>query len=128
MGAAGIVVFLVTGQYMHHVLDHLRDMADGPRMLYRSAHIYLLLISLTNLALGNYLMPQTSQIRRIAQYITSIALILTPFVIVFGFFFESNLTNLGRPYTNIGLYGMFAVGVILILLKIGVRRKMSHKN
>src|ERR1043165_8916326 len=34
-GLVMLVVFLLTGQYMDRVHEHLRNMADGPRMLYR---------------------------------------------------------------------------------------------
>ena len=54
VGLAGVVLFLGTGQYMDRVHDHLRGMEDVRRMLFRSAHIYLLWSSLLNLALGLY--------------------------------------------------------------------------
>lgn len=54
VGALGVVAFLLTGQYMDRWLGHLAGMADLPRMLYRSAHIYLLFAALLNLLLGLY--------------------------------------------------------------------------
>lgn len=52
IGVGGMCVFALTGQYMDRVLDHLVGMSDGPRMLYRSAHIYILLASMMNLIYG----------------------------------------------------------------------------
>jgi len=43
VGLGGVVAFLLTGQYMDRVHDHLRDMDPTPRLLFRSTHIYLLL-------------------------------------------------------------------------------------
>ena len=51
LGITGTLLFILTGQYMDKVHNHLQKMADGPRMLYRSAHIYLLLAAVVNLAL-----------------------------------------------------------------------------
>ena len=44
-GLLGVLAFLATGQYH----EHLRGMDDAQRLLFRSAHIYLLLASLLNL-------------------------------------------------------------------------------
>ena len=45
-GILGLLLFVLQGQYMDHVHDHLAGMEDGPRMMFRSSHIYLLLASL----------------------------------------------------------------------------------
>lgn len=55
VGVVGMLAFVCTGQYMHIFHNHLEGMADAPRMLYRSAHIYLLLSSIINLAAGVYI-------------------------------------------------------------------------
>jgi hypothetical protein len=49
-----VIVFLLTGQYMDHFHQHLQSMPDGPRMLYRSRHIYILLSGLIHLGIGAY--------------------------------------------------------------------------
>ena len=63
-GLAIIVVFLLTGQYMDRRLDHLMYLADGPRMLFRTRHIYILMAGLLNLSLGSYFSyrPETSEV------------------------------------------------------------------
>ena len=53
-GFVVIIIFLLTGQYMDKFLQHLEGMADGPRMMYRTRHIYILLSGLLNLAIGTY--------------------------------------------------------------------------
>ncbi len=63
-GIAALFVFILSGQYMDKVYGHLRGMADAPRMLFRSRHIYILFASLLNLSLGTYLKPQQRDWRR----------------------------------------------------------------
>ena len=53
-GVLVIIVFVLTGQYMDRYHEHLRGMADGPRMLFRSRHIFILLSGLLHLGLGAY--------------------------------------------------------------------------
>ena len=53
-GFVGIILFLIQGQYMDINYNHLKGMEDGPRMLFRSAHIYFLLASIINLCIGIY--------------------------------------------------------------------------
>jgi hypothetical protein len=61
IGLAGLLIFLGTGQYMDISLGHLRGMADAPRALYRSGHIYILLCSLMHLLLGAYAAPEPAR-------------------------------------------------------------------
>ncbi|HUF30650.1 MAG TPA: hypothetical protein VMM77_08270, partial [Gemmatimonadaceae bacterium] len=55
VGMLALLVFILTGQYMDRVHEHLTGRPDGPRLLYRSAHIDLLFAALLNLLLGAYL-------------------------------------------------------------------------
>ena len=48
-GAAVVVAFLLTGQYMDKYLNHLAGAPDGLRMLYRTRHIFILMAGLLNL-------------------------------------------------------------------------------
>jgi hypothetical protein len=47
-----VIIFLLTGQYMDKYLQHLHGMPDGPRMLYRTRHIFILLAGLLHMALA----------------------------------------------------------------------------
>lgn len=53
-GVFVVVAFLLTGQYMDKYHNHLVGVPDGPRLLYRTRHIFILLASLLNLGLGAY--------------------------------------------------------------------------
>lgn len=53
-GLVVLVVFLLTGQYMDRFHEHLRYTPDGPRMLYRTRHIFILLSGLLHVGIGSY--------------------------------------------------------------------------
>lgn len=104
IGSLGLAAFLLTGQYMHHYLDHLRGMPDGPRLLYRSSHIYLLWSSLLNLVLGCYVECSAIRAVRRAQSLASLALAAGPALLVASFFAESDAGTLQRPLARIAIY------------------------
>lgn len=98
IGLTGVVLFLLSGQYMQHILGPLSNMETGPRMLYRSAHIYLLWASLLNLMLGCYFVPFSAGWRRALQAIGSLGMAVAPALICMAFYYEPKLHNLDRPY------------------------------
>src|SRR4030095_9934829 len=90
-GISLFVVFVLTGQYMDKFLNHLHGMADGPRLLYRSRHIYILLAALINIGLGTYLSYQTELWRRVLQIVGSFFVVLASAVAIVAFFYEPRL-------------------------------------
>ena len=118
VGVAGLIVFALQGQYMDRVHDHLANMADAPRMLYRSSHIYFLLVSVLNIVLGVYLKDGAQVVRPAVQWVVSGVVLLAPVVLLAGFFLEPGMAELMRPYTRPALYALFGTGVILSLLEI----------
>lgn len=103
-GFTFLVGFVLTGQYMHRVHAHLQGMPDGPRLLYRSAHIYLLFSALLNLLLGAYVQLAVDRLRRALQLAGSIALMATPVLFTLAFFREPTLTGLMRPWARPAIY------------------------
>jgi hypothetical protein len=112
VGIAGIVVFVLTGQYMAIFLHGLGDLPDGPRLLYRTSHLYLMWSSLVNLLVGVYFVTATAKSARIMQGIASALLLAGPPLILTGFFLESPTNNLARPFCGWANYFALA-GVIL---------------
>jgi hypothetical protein len=114
VGVAGIAGFLLTGQYMDKVHDHLRGMEDAQRLLFRSTHIYLLLGSLVNLALGLYSRPGAGW-RHWMRLVGSLLVVTAPFVQAIAFFTEPWLSGLQRPYTGPAIYACYG-GMLLHLV------------
>ncbi len=97
IGIAGVIAFVLTGQYMRRAID-MAGMGDLPRMLYRSAHIYLLLASLLNLMLGFYLREARGGWRSWVRRIGSVPILLAPPVFLMAFANEPQLASFSRPY------------------------------
>ena len=112
MGALGLVAFVLSGQYMHWVHDHLQGMPDGPRLLYRSAHIYLLWAALLNMVLGSFVEFGESRLLRRLQGLASLAVALTPALMCLSFLAESNAAALARPIAGSGIF--LALGGVLL--------------
>lgn len=120
IGLAGVVAFLLTGQYMHWAHAHLQGMADGPRLIYRSSHIYLLWAALLNLVLGCYIHSYSRAAAKVVQAVGSIAVILGPFLLCWSFFFETYNEELLRPLGRWAIYlalGGTALHVVASLLQ-----------
>lgn len=112
VGIAGLTAFVLTGQYMDRWLSHLDGMADGPRALYRSAHIYILFSALLNLLLGTYVMPVRGRFVRGLQYLGSALLLATPVLLLYGFIVETPQGAIERPMIREGIY--WALGGVLM--------------
>ena len=126
-GAAGVILFLVTGQFMDRELDHLRGMADGLRALYRSAHIYILFSALLNLALGAYLGLARSRPGVIVQTCASALVVVALALFAYGFFMETPAGTIERPMIRLGIVLSFW-GVVLHGIASYADRSMDTTN
>jgi hypothetical protein len=107
-GLVVLVIFVLTGQYMHIYHNHLRDMPDGLRMLFRSRHIYILLAGLINIGIGAYFINRMSRWGEILQRIGSTLILVATILLIAAFFYETNLVGLQSPITHWGIYSLFA--------------------
>ena len=111
-GLAMLVAFLLTGQYMDRVHEHLRNMADGPRMLYRTRHIFILFSGLLHLGIGTYFRYRLEAQRRILQIVGSLLATIASVLFIMAFFYEPHLTHLYAPLSKAGVI-MIAIGALL---------------
>ena len=110
-----VITFLLTGQYMDRVHNHLQGMSDGPRMLYRTRHIYILLSGLLHLGIGSYFSYRPDRAGRILQLLGSLLITAAPIFFIIGFFQEPYLTGLYVPLSKQGII-LIAIGTLLHLL------------
>ncbi len=99
MGALGCVAFALTGQFMKWHFPEVYGANDAARMLYRSAHIYILLTGIAQLLLGIYWRSAPRGWRHLAQRVGSCLLLPTPALVTIAFGVEPGLENLSRPLT-----------------------------
>ena len=102
-GGVVILIFILTGQYMDKFLHHLVGMPDGPRMLYRTRHIYILLSGLLNLGIGTYFTYGWTRLRRALQFLGSALIVAATALFITGFFWEARLTGLETPWSGQGI-------------------------
>ena len=112
IGLGGLVVFLWTGIYMIAGFPGLYGDNEAIRYMYRANHVYLLMSSLINIALGVYWTELRAGWRGKAALVGSVLLWLAPFVLLWAFFFEAPRGIPERYVTALGtqmlLFGVWA--------------------
>ena len=114
-GVFVVIAFLLTGQYMDKYYNHMVGVADAPRLLYRTRHIFILMAGLVNLMIGTYFTLRIEVWRRAIQLLGSLLIFTASFLFVVAFFYEPNLSNLRTPLSHWGMYAITA-GVVLHLI------------
>ena len=120
-GISVVVVFLLTGQYMDIYLGHLQGMPDGPRMLYRSRHIYILLAGLLNIGIGAYFSYHQERWRRVLQLVGSGLIVIATCLFIAAFFYEPRLSGLVSSISQPSMF-LISFGTLFHLFS-GLRRK-----
>ena len=123
LGFSLLVIFLLTGQYMDRFYDHLRGMPDGPRMLFRSRHIYILFSGLLHLTIGNYFTYRLDTLRRTLQLLGSLLITVASVLFIMAFFQEPHLTNLYTPLSRKGIFISVAGVALHLLSSLGARNQ-----
>jgi len=114
-GLVLLVAFVLTGAYMDRFHEHLRNMPDGPRMLYRTRHIFILFSGLLHLGIGSYFTYRHDARRRALQIVGTVLATIAPVLFIIGFFYEPHLTHLYAPLSKAGVI-MIASGALLHVL------------
>lgn len=115
VGALGLLAFVLQGQLMANSLA-VSTLEDGTRMMYRTAHIYLMLASVSNILMALIRRVPASGWQGIVVNLCSLAFLVAPFVFSLSFFVESTDADFERPLAALTLYGMFGAGTLLLLL------------
>ncbi|MEM8485380.1 MAG: hypothetical protein AAF564_07505 [Bacteroidota bacterium] len=115
LGIVMAMVFVATGAYMHFAYNGLDGMEESQKLLFRSAHIYILLSALVNIALGVHYWIYPKKSLRALQRVGSTLVALAPILFMLGFFNEPWLDELQRPFSGPGVYAI-ALGCLLHVL------------
>lgn len=124
LGILGLVVFILTGQYMDRVHDHLRGMPEGPRLFMRSAHLYIMWSSLPNLLLGCHLTWPSQWPARVLQLLSSLPVLASPVLLGLSFFVEPHGPSLMRPMAAWSMI-LAMVGVLGHVLSVVLSHRAS---
>jgi hypothetical protein len=121
-GVAVLVIFLLTGQYMDRYFHHLVGMPDGPRLLYRTRHIFILFSGLLNVGIGTYLVSRTARWRRILQSSGSVLIVLASLLLILAFFYDTTRGDLRAPLSHWGIYAAVAGTLLHLFSGLSERR------
>ena len=110
VGLAGVVVFLGTGVYMRTGFPELYGANEALRYIYRANHVYVLLASLVNLALGAHFAAGRTGWRAAFATGGSILALASPVVLCFAFVVEVPEASPERTVTLLGVLAL-AFGV-----------------
>jgi len=108
--------------------NHLAGMSDGPRLLYRTRHIFILLAGLLNLGLGAYFTYRVETWQRTLQLIGSLLIFTSCFLFIAAFFYEPHLTALHTPLTHWGTYTIAAGAVLHVVSGISHKDQQKSRN
>jgi len=126
VGAAVLVAFLLTGQYMDYLDVRSGSLGETTRVMFRSRHIYVLLAGLVNLGVGAYFVRREAGWRRNLQLAGSLSVLVAPALLLVAFFAEPGGPELPRHFT-LPAVELLTAGTILHALS-GLRRKVVRTN
>jgi len=115
VGVMGLIIFLLTGQYLRRRYPNIDEMADSVRMLLRSRHLYIMLAGALNLGIGLYFTPRPPGWRKAVHLIGSVLILIAPVLLITAFFTEPQFGIRQTPWSHYGLYAIFG-GVVLHLI------------
>ena len=106
---------------MDKFYNHLHGMPDGPRLLYRTRHIFILLSGLLNLGIGAYFTDRIQTWRRTLQLLGSLFIFTASVLFLIAFFYEPHLRDLHTPLSHWGTYTIATGSVLHVIsgLRVG---------
>jgi hypothetical protein len=111
VGFGGVLAFLGTGLYMGTHFPAAYAANEEIRYMYRANHVYLLLASLINLAVGIYWTGLRAGWRGTLASAGTWFLLAAPLVLLYAFFFEAPQGTPERVWTLVGV-AMLLAGVL----------------
>src|SRR5258705_6048652 len=93
-GVLAAIAFLLTGQYMDKYYNHMVGVPDGPRMLYRTRHIFILLTGLLNLVIAAYFTLRSKAWWRTLHVVGSGLVFTAGILFIIAFFYEPGMEHL----------------------------------
>ena len=108
VGIGGVLAFLGTGAWMATHFPAAYSGGETIRYMYRANHVYLLLASLVNLAIGMYRGLSRPGWRGNLALAGSALVLAAPFVLLYAFFVEPAHGVPERPATLIGAVVLLA--------------------
>ncbi|GAB3992590.1 hypothetical protein GCM10028807_25790 [Spirosoma daeguense] len=88
IGIGSILFFIWTGRYLRSTYPDKQTMDMGLRVMLRSRHIFILLVSLIEVGIGVYIEKATTSISLFIQWLATIGLFMAHGLFIYAFFYE----------------------------------------
>jgi len=121
VGTLTLVMFPLAGVYMRFVA-RVPQLADAPRLVFRSRFLFILLLALANLAMSNV------QPRLFAQRLASVIILLAPAPTVAAFFLEPSRGVQSSLLTVTTMRALFVAGLLLAYAHVPRSGKRSERQ
>lgn len=127
VGWLALAAFIATGIYMAATFPAPAQDDMGRRIMYRSAHVYIIFSGLMNLLIGAWWSEAVdSRCRRLRQ-IGSWLILIAPAVFLAAFMFEPPRQWFMRPVSLAGLSGCIAGVILHVRASKGIRRSEAAR-
>jgi hypothetical protein len=113
IGLLSLFLFTWTGKYLRTTYPDKQNLEMGFRVMLRSRHIFILLVSLIEVGIGVYIHQSMNKIFLGIQWLATILLIVSHSLFIYAFFYEVAITNI--PKTPILHYAAYLVLISLML-------------
>src|SRR5262245_18192604 len=111
VGVAGVLAFLGTGAYMATHFPAAYESDEAIRYMYRANHVYVLLASLVNIAVGIYRPGTRPGWRGVVGLAGSAHMQAALILLLYAFFFEAPRGTPERAATLLGVF-MLLLGTL----------------
>ena len=128
VGAATLVVFLVSGAYMRMHEPPVGYLEPGLHMMFTSRHIYILAAALIHLVLGASVSSGTRRGVLVVQTVGSVLLVLSAALLITAFVVEPMAGRSRTHASSFGLYSLFAGSLLHVLAGLWNREVISLRG
>ena len=113
VGIASVLFFAWTGDYLRTTYPDKVSMDMGFRVMLRSRHIFILLVSLLEIGMGIYIQPAKRRMYQIVQGLATGLLLVAHGLFIWAFFYEVSTKTI--PQTPILHWATYCVLASIIV-------------
>ncbi|CAM3824959.1 hypothetical protein AQAU111925_07485 [Aquirufa aurantiipilula] len=118
IGLSSLYFFTWTGKYLNTIYPDKHNLDTRFRVMLRSRHIFILLISLIEIGIGVYIQPCRTKFFLFLQWLTLLLIITSHLLFIYAFFFEVEIIHVPKtPILHYATYIVLASVIPQILTK-----------
>ncbi len=119
LGLLSLFFFTWTGKYLQQYYPDKQNLEKGFRVMLRSRHIFLLLISLLEIGIGVYIQQSRNRVFLFIQCLATFLLVLAHMLFSYAFFYEVDLIHVPQtPAVHYATYLTLASVILHVCTKV----------